>query len=191
MPTTRYLRRSHRARLNATMEMELWLGPGSNGSAFRSDEERKAMWFRRRDRLMQRWGRSGRRPMGWWLYESPFRSHRHPGTEHERSILYEFTDALSEDERAKLEQWWREQFERSWRPNFSFYAGGKIYSDDDARWQHWLFVDLPPPLLDKFLAERQRRGQVICELLQDESGERAGSRYAKAVCVVARASAPP
>jgi hypothetical protein len=127
------------------------------------------MWFRHRDRLMQRWGKSGRRPMGWWLYESPFRSHRHPGPDHERSILWEFTDALSVDERAKLEQWWREQFERSWRPNFSFYADGKHYSGDIARELSWVFVDLPPPLLDKFMAERERRGRVIHKLEEESS----------------------
>jgi len=149
------------------MEMELWLGPGSNGSAFRSDEERKAMWFRYRDRLMQRWGKSGRRPMGWWLYESPFRSHRHPGPEHERSILYEFTDALSVDERAELEAHWRREFERSWRPNFCYCKEGRIFTGDIARELHWLWADIPPPYLDKLMAERERRGRV-CEV-QEES----------------------
>jgi len=81
--------------------------------------------------------------------------------------LYEFSDALGADERAELEREWRREFERSWSPNFSFFADGKIYSGDAARWQHWLFVDLPPPLLDKFMAERERRGQVIRELEEE------------------------
>jgi hypothetical protein len=102
--------------------------------------------------------------MGWWLYESPFQNPQHPGIDHERSILYEFSDVLSADERAELEAQWRQDFERSWSPNFSFYADGKIYSGDDARWGHWLFVDLPPPLLDKWMAERERRAGEISEL---------------------------
>jgi hypothetical protein len=128
------------------------------------------MWFRHRDKFMHLWGKGGRRPMGWWLYESPFRSHRHPGTEHERSILWEFTDALSVEERAELEREWRREFDRSWDPHFFFCAGpDKNFTGDAARWQHYLFVDLPPPLLDKFMAERQRRGQVICELEEGAS----------------------
>jgi hypothetical protein len=98
--------------------------------------------------------------MGWWLYESPFRNPRHPGIAHERSILYEFSDVLSADERAQLETQWREEFERCWSPNFSFFSGGKIYSGDVARELHWLWADLPPPLLDELMSERERRGRV-------------------------------
>lgn len=165
----RYIRRPQRTPLNAIQEMELWLGPGSNGSSFESDEHRRAAWFRHRDKIMRQWGCHGKRPMGWWLYESPFRSRRHPGTDHERSILYEFTDALSADERAELEAYWRKEFERSWDEHFFYCAGpDKILSGDDARWAHWLFVDLPPPLLDKWMAERQRRGQVVAEATAED-----------------------
>src|SRR5262249_53409942 len=119
MPTTRqYIRRPARATLTYGQEMELWLGPSHHGTTFASDEHRRATWFRYRERLMRRFATNGKRPMGWWLYESPFPSRRHPGIEHQRSILYEFTDVLSAEERVELEQWWREQFERSWRPNF-------------------------------------------------------------------------
>jgi hypothetical protein len=170
MPTTRrYLRRPHRAKLTHAQEIELWLGPRSDGSSFVSDEHRRVMWFRHRGRFMQLWAKGGRRPMGWWLYESPFRSRRHPGTDHERSILYEFSDVLSADERAELEAEWRREFDRSWDEHFFYCAGpDKIYSGDDARWQHWLWADLPPPLLDRWMAERQRRSRVVREL-QDES----------------------
>jgi hypothetical protein len=155
--------------LNHSQQLELWLGPGANGSAFRSDEERREAWFRNRDWVMKLWAKGGRRPMGWWLYESPFRSRRHPGT-HEQSILYEFTDVLSAEERAELEAYWRREFERSWDPHFFFCAGpDKNFAGDAARWRHYLFVDLPPPLLDKWMAERQRRGQVICELEEESA----------------------
>jgi hypothetical protein len=115
-----------------------------------------------------RWfAHSGKRPFGWWAYESPFRSRRHPGIAHQKSILWEFSDALGADERAELEAFWRCEFEKSWAPNFSFYADGKIYSGDDARWQHWLFCDLPPELLNRWLKERE-------QLEQESSSERAG-----------------
>ena len=166
MPRSRYLRRSHRARLNHFQMMELWLGPRSNGSAFRSDEERREAWFRNRDRVMELWAKGRRRPQGWWYYEAPEKGlRRYPGYEHERSVLYEFSTVLSVDERAELEAWWRREFERSWDEHFFYCAGpDKNFTGDAARWQHWLFVDLPPPLLEKFMGERQRRGQVICEL---------------------------
>jgi hypothetical protein len=149
-----------------TQQLELWLGPGNGGSSFESDDHRHEVWFRYRDKLMALWGKNGKRPMGWWLYEAAEWGlpPRHPGT-HEQSILYEFSDALGAEERAELEAYWRREFERSWRPNFFYCAGpDKIYSGDDARWQHWLFVDLPPELLDKWMAERQRRSRVVREL---------------------------
>jgi hypothetical protein len=155
--------------------MELWLGPSHHGTSFESDEHRRTTWFRYRDRLMQRWGKPGRRPMGWWLYESPFRSHRHPGPEHERSILYEFTDALSADERAELEAWWRREFDRSWDEHFFYCAGpDKIFTGDIAREYHWLWADIPPELVDRWMAERERRGRVIHKL-QEESQQEAAA----------------
>jgi hypothetical protein len=63
---------------------------------------------------------------------------------------------LSEEERTMLERQWREDFERSWSPNFSFFSGGKIYSGDDARELHWLWADLPPELHERWMAARQR-----------------------------------
>src|SRR5215471_15828875 len=149
MGTTRYvLRRSSRAKLTHDQELELWLGVGHRGTTFESEEHCRAAWFHHRDRLMRWFAKDGRRPQAWWRFEAPQKGlYRYPGYEHERSSLYEFSDVLSTQERAELEAYWRREFERSWRPNFSFYAGGKIHSSDDARWGHWLFCDVPPPLL--------------------------------------------
>lgn len=165
MATTRqYRRRPRRAALTHTQAMELWLDAGSSGSSFESDAHKREVWFRHREKLMAWWGKGGRRPMGWWCFEAREMGLRFPGQAHERSALYEFTDVLSADERAQLEAEWRKEFDRSWDEHFFFCAGpDKIFTGDDARWQHWLFVDLPPPLLDKFMAERERRGQVIRE----------------------------
>ena len=92
---------------------------------------------------------------------------RYPGYEHERSVLCEFSDVLSEEERAQLEAEWRREFERSWRPNFCYCKEGRIFTGDIARELHWLWADIPPPYLDKLMAERERRGRV-CEV-QEES----------------------
>jgi len=173
VPTNRkYLRRSHRATLNGIQEMELWLGPSyKGGSSFESDEHRRALWFRYRDKIMRQWGRNGRRPYGWWRYEAAEKGlpSRHPGV-HEQSILYEFSDALGEEERAELERFWRKEFDKTWREGFSCYHEGRIFTGDIAREYHWLWADIPPPYLDKLLAERERRGRVVREL-QDQRGE--------------------
>jgi hypothetical protein len=170
MPKTKYARRSQRAKLNHFQTMELWLGPRSDGSSFESDEERREAWFRNRDWVMKLWAKGGRRPQGWWYYEAPEKGlRRYPGYEHERSVLYEFSDVLSEAERSQLEAEWRKEFDRSWDPHFFHCAGpGKIFSGDHARELHWLWADIPPALVDAWTAERQRRGEVVCEL-QEES----------------------
>jgi hypothetical protein len=172
MPTNRYvLRRSSRAKLTGDQELELWLGVGHRGTAFESDEHRRALWFYHRARLMQWFAKNGKRPMGWWLYESPFRSRRHPGAHH----LYEFSDALSADERVELEAFWRKEFDKTWREGFSCYHEGRIFTGDIAREYHWLWADIPPPYLDKLMAERERRGQVIRELEEEsQQGDAVG-----------------
>ena len=159
MPTTRrYLRRSHRKRLNHFQMMELWLGPRSTGSAFRSDEERKEAWVCNRDQVMQLWGKGGRRPQGWWYYEAAEKGLRYPGYEYERSVLWETLGVLTEQERAELEREWRHEFDRCWNePNFSHCAGpDKIYHGDEARVRHLAWADVPPALVDLWLAERER-----------------------------------
>jgi len=171
MPPNRdYIRRPQRLPLSATQEMELWLGPGRDGTAFASDEHRREAWFRYRDRLMQRWAKGGRRPLGWWWYEASERGlpPRHPAL-HERSILYEFSDVLSAEERAELEAEWRKEFDRTWDTNFSFYADGKYYTGDVARELAWIAMDLPMVLHDKFMAERKRRGRVVRQLEEESS----------------------
>src|SRR5262249_55492690 len=137
MPTTRqYLRRPHRTTMNLTQEMELWLGPGHNsGSSFESDEHRREVWFRYRDKVMRQWGKGGRRPYGWWRYEaSEWGLRGYAGYKHERSILWETPGVLSEAERTQLETEWRCEFDRSFDEHFFFCAGpDKIFTGDIAR----------------------------------------------------------
>jgi hypothetical protein len=133
--------------------MELWLGPSHHGSAFASDEHRRAVWFRYRDRIMQRWGSGGRRPQGWWTYEAP-EGLWYPGRDHERSVLYT-AGVLTEEEARELREQWRNEFDRSWEPHFSFCAGpGKIFTGDAARVKHCLWADVPPDLYEEWMAQR-------------------------------------
>jgi hypothetical protein len=137
--------------------MELWLGPGSSGSSFESDEHRRATWFHHRDRVMRQWAKGGRRPAGWWAYEAcEWGLRGYAGYEHERSILYETPGVLTAEERAELEAQWRREFDRSWDKHFFYCAGpDKIFTGDVARELHWLWADLPPELLDKWMAQRR------------------------------------
>src|SRR5262249_6606266 len=63
--------RTSRGQLGGIAEMELWLGPFPHlPPAFDSDEQRRELWFRHRDRLMEQFGAHGRRPQAWWRYEA-------------------------------------------------------------------------------------------------------------------------
>src|SRR5215813_1628825 len=138
--------------------MELWLGPSHNGSAFESDEHRRAMWFRHRDRVMRQWAKGGRRPVGWWLYEAPEKGLRYPSDKYERSVLWE-AGLLSETERVDLEREWRREWDRCWEDEQHFFhcAGpDKIYNGDEARVRHLVWADVPPALVEKWLAEREQ-----------------------------------
>ena len=161
MPTNRrYLRRSHRAKLTHTQAMELWLGPGHQGSSFESDDHRRVMWFRHREKLMGWWGKGGRRPVGWWLYESSqWGLQRYPTSQYELSVLWETRGVLSEAERADLEREWRREWDRCWEDEQHFFhcAGpDKIYTGDEARVRHLAWADVPPELVYKWLDEREQ-----------------------------------
>jgi len=168
VPTNRkYLRRSQRAPISSVQEMELWMGPSRHGSAFASEAQRREAWFRHRERLMAWWGQDGRRPLAWWAYEAP-EGLKYPGYDYQRPVLYE-AGVLSAEERARLEAYWREEFDRSWDPHFFHCAGpGKIFKGDAARVKHWLWMDLPLELHDRWMAEREQGGQAVCWPAEEE-----------------------
>src|SRR6516225_3511843 len=88
---------------------ELWLGAHpSTGSYFRSREELVAAWQAGRAVVMRLWGSHGRRPRGWWEFESGGLTH--PGYFHERSVLWRAPGVLSAAERAELEDAWAVEF---------------------------------------------------------------------------------
>jgi hypothetical protein len=132
--------------------MELWLGGPLPHlpPAFDSDEQRRAVWFRHRARMMEQHGSHGRRPVAWWAFEAPF---EYPGRDRERSTLYG-AGLLAEGEREELLRYWREQFARAHDPNF-FYCGGpgKILHGAAARAGHYAWADIPPALVEAWSAE--------------------------------------
>jgi hypothetical protein len=170
------LKRPTRSALSFTQQQELWLGPSHDGSSFQSEAHRKAMWIRHRDKIMRLWGKGGRRPYAWWRYEAPEigglgKSGRRP-YEHERSILYDFApQVLGAEEKLELEKEWRKEFDRTWAPGFSVCREGQVITGQGARELHWIWMDLPLVLHDKWMAERQRRDQVIRELGEESPPE--------------------
>src|SRR5262249_11355994 len=110
-----------RGQLDGIAEMELWLGPSPYlPPAFDSDEQRRELWFRHREQLMEELGGRGRRPAARRRDEAG--DLRYPGYDRERSTLYE-AGLLAEAERAELLRYWREQFDRASAPDF-FHCGG-------------------------------------------------------------------
>lgn len=175
MPTDRKpLHRAHRSRLDSEAEMELWLGPGHRGSVFEGKAQRQWAWTQHRDRLMAVWGKYGRRPWAWWAYEAHV---PHPGN-HEASTLYEM-GVLSDEERAELEHWWREQYLRAWGPHFFHCEGpGRLFEGPIARRKHYAWADVPKSLLMQWTKERPRGRKIIRELEEASPAETTASESA-------------
>ena len=140
--------------LSQAAEMELWLGPSCRlDSEFDSREAAAAAWSVHGERLVQRFGRPGRRPMGWWAFAAPF---PYPGFAIEKSTLY-MSGLLPQAEMRELEREWRDAFEFAHRPEFFIArAFGQLYHGEKARAMHFAHVDLPAALVAKWTDERQR-----------------------------------
>src|SRR5262249_16205794 len=150
-----------RGELTHEAELELWLGPSHRGSTFSSREELHQAWFKNRDRLMTAWAKHGKRPAGWWEFESPIPRPRY-GTE--QSVLYE-AGLLSDAERAELEAWWREQFTRAQTADFWIcLVRAPFLKGEAARREHYRWMDLPASLRRKWTAEHRRRASTIQKL---------------------------
>ena len=107
---------------------------------------------------MMAWAKHGRRPHGWWLYESPIPRVRY-GTQ--QSALYE-AGLLTEAERAELLTWWQEQYERAWLPHF-FHCEGpeRFFRGAAGRRRHYHWADIPASLLKEWNSARRLRSQTI------------------------------
>lgn len=155
MPTNRTpIRHPRRGRLSHEQEMVLFYGKDPRwAAAFHDEEEQRDAWMRNRDRLLA-WYRHGRRPMAWWRYETDL---KYPGYDHERATLFE-AGLLSETEAHELQTWWREEFERAYRPKFFFCDGpGLFFSGSVARSKHFAWADIPERLVRRWSHERRRK----------------------------------
>jgi hypothetical protein len=166
MPTNRTpLHRHPRHRLSFFEELSLEYGERANRPAFSTDSERQEAWARHRNHLMRRW-RRGWRSRAWWDYEAPIPLPCDP--EYEKAALWE-ANLLSGAERAELEAFWREQFERAQKPGFQHCIGHKKPCDTFATWiegaaakrAHYKWAGIPNSLLEKWKTERRRKSKTI------------------------------
>ena len=129
--------------------------------AFDSEEAERAAWERSRDRMLAHY-RHGRRPAAWWRYDAP--AGLRFDHDCEQSTLYE-AGLLGEEERAELETFWREEFERAQQDDFWACLGpGKILHGEEARQSHYCWMDIPCKLLEQWTKEHRRRGKTVHEL---------------------------
>jgi hypothetical protein len=128
--------------ITSLQEMELWLGRSPRGSAFSDDEARRHAWFEHRDRLLQCFAHNGRRPQAWWKFEAPF---KYPGFNQERSALWA-ANLLGAAEARTLEEGWREEFDRSLLPGFTF----RDLTGWEAHISYLVFHDVPAALAEQW-----------------------------------------
>jgi hypothetical protein len=130
--------------------LELWLGPGPNGSLFSTRAELQDAWKRNRDEVMRHFACEGRRPQAWWQFEA---DDRYPGHDHERSWLYD-NGYLGKDEKLQLVRWWHREFENAFDPGFFVaLAPDKLLNGVSARREHFKWADIPRSLVQKWMAE--------------------------------------
>jgi hypothetical protein len=140
--------------LSGSQAFELWLGPNPTGSFFDSPEALRAAWETHRDAIMARWGSHGRRPQGWWAFDTEL---EYPGYSCERSTLWR-VGVLTAEERTELEHEWREEFETAQADAFTLHDGNGILTGDCARAEHYRWADIPAALIKRWeKAERRRR----------------------------------
>jgi hypothetical protein len=128
-PNSGRLKATNNNSITPTQEMELWLGASHRGgSAFSDDEQRRLAWFEHRDRLLGYWACNGHRPIAWWKFESPI---PWPGYNLARSTLWA-AGLLGAAEARALEQHWRDEFNLSLAPGFTFQ--GLTGREASSRW---------------------------------------------------------
>jgi hypothetical protein len=140
--------------LSSGQMMELQYGPNpSAGSLFNSREELVDAWQRARERLMAS-ANPGRRPQA--FYEFEFDGPR-PPYDTERSALWR-KDLLRADERAALEDEWRQEFQRAQASDFTLNDGSaELLKGDCARAAHYEHHDIPRELVKRWTAAARRR----------------------------------
>jgi hypothetical protein len=128
---------------SSLQEAELAWGTSPRlGSFFSTDEEAREAWILNRERLMSLFAFGGRRPQGWWKFESQI---PWPGFSRERSTLWE-ANLLGAAERRELETIWYEEFNRSLSPGFAFHG----LTGGEAHLEYLIFHDVPPELCERW-----------------------------------------
>lgn len=142
-------------KLTPEQELSLRYGDLPGRPAFASEDERRQAWLQHRQRILS--GCRGRRPMGWWDYESPV---PFPGFSLERSTLVVY-DLLSEDEGIELVLQWEQDFAQAQEPGFFSVKNGKVITGPEAKRRHYRWADIPSVLVREFRREyrRQRRNR--------------------------------
>jgi len=128
-----------------------------------------------RDAIMSTWARNGRRPQGWWIFESGV---RYPGYAVERSWLFE-RGLLGEEEARELAAWWREEFTKAQGPGFTLCLGpASFLYGAAARRELYREIDIPASLVRQWSKEYRRRSRTISDLQAVTTNEPRGEKSA-------------
>jgi hypothetical protein len=107
--------------------------------AFGTEEARKRAWLMRRDRFLNY--RDGRRPAGWWDYESTVA--RPADTNYDEAALFD-AGLLEPREAGVCWSNWRARFDQSFEPHFAVCLGrGEWLEGDAASQHHWKTLGIP------------------------------------------------
>jgi hypothetical protein len=150
------------------------MGPNA-GTFFRSREELQRTWEESRDYMLRVFGRPGRRPMAWWEFDA---SVAYPGYDHERSTLWRM-GVLDTEEKAALEDDWKQEFARAYAPGFSIARpfGEEPIAGAAARRMYFAHCDIPAELIQVWTGERpSRRRKAAAAAEGVNAGGRAGGR---------------
>jgi hypothetical protein len=149
-------------RLPFQQENSLRYGELTVRPAFSDDEARQVAWVLHRDRLLQHCS-GGKRPAGWWDYDSPVPYPRDP--DYAEATLYE-AELLVESEVTELMARWRSEFERAQDPGFMFCAGAIWLKGEAARKAHLKWAGVPRALIRKWTSQRRRRSRTVRKLVE-------------------------
>ena len=130
-------------RLPFQQENSLRYGELTDCPAFSDDEARQVAWVLHRDRLLQHCS-GGKRPAGWWDYDSPVPYPR--DSDYAEATLYE-AELLVESEVTELMARWRSEFERAQDPGFMFCGGAIWLKGEAARKAHLKWAGVPRALI--------------------------------------------
>ena len=160
MPVKRRLAKAKDRRLQAPQRWSLLFGEDQYRPAFPNEAARCEAWLVHRDALLA-CQRAGTRPRAWWQYESTI---SWPGPDDETATLYA-AGLLSNEEIAELMPWWRQQFDRTYEPEFFYCVGpGKILEGAAARRKHLAWAGIPLAIIERWTRERERRADTIRKL---------------------------